>query len=192
MDDFSIRIEGISKIQRALFQFNARLAERVTRLAMRKGANYMLKEVRAAAPVKTGRLKKAIVVKNSKINTIRKNGSVGVYLTLKSGKSRKDLKGAWYGRFVENGRNVGAAHNPRSEAFRRSIGGGSIGRLRKDRRFKTATYRRAGAGQDIPGQHFILNTFLATAPTALEIMIEASEVAMKHLAQELNLKTTGN
>lgn len=151
MDDFSIRIEGISKIQRALFQFNARLAERVTRLAMRKGANYMLKQIRAAAPVKTGRLKKAIVVKNSKINTIRKNGNVGVYITLRSGK-RANLKSALYGKYVENG------------------------------------YKREGTV--VPGQKFIINTFNATAPTALAIMVEASEVAARHLAQELNLRVS--
>jgi len=82
-NSFSIRIQGIAEIQRALFQFNARLGERINRLAVRKGANYMLKEIRNAAPVSAhgsqekdntgrgmythfppGRLKRAIKVKN--------------------------------------------------------------------------------------------------------------------------------
>jgi HK97 gp10 family phage protein len=191
--NFSLRIQGIAEIQRALFHFNARLGERVTRLAMRKGANYMLKQARLAAPVKSGRLKKAIKVKNSKINTIRKNGNVGVYLTVSSGKNRRDTKGAWYGKFVENGYNTGNTNNTGSAAFRQSIGrGGAAPRLRRDRRFSTSIYRRSGGGTTVLGQHFILNTFNESAPTALTIMVEASEVAMQHLAQELNLSTTGN
>lgn len=191
-NELSLRIRGIAEIQRALYQFNARLGERVTRLAMRKGANYMLKQVRAAAPVKTGRLKKAIRVKNSRINTLRKNGNVGVYLTVNPGKNRNDPKGAWYGKFVENGYNTGNTHNTGHGALQQAIGrSGSGPRLRRDRRFVTSTYRRTGGGTSITGQHFILNTFNTTAPTALEIMIEASEVAMRHLAQELNLNTTG-
>jgi len=152
-DETSIRIRGVAEIQRALFQFNSRLAERVTRLAMRKGANYMLKEVRAAAPKKTGRLKKTIKVKNSRINTVRKNGKVGVYITVNPGKSRRDTKGAWYGKFVETG------------------------------------YQRGNT--TVAGKHFVVATFNATAPTALAIMVNASEVAMRHLARELNLRITG-
>ncbi|UOA08324.1 HK97-gp10 family putative phage morphogenesis protein [Methylobacter sp. S3L5C] len=191
MTDFSVRIRGIAEIQRALFQFNKRLGERVTRLAMRKGANYMLKAVRSAAPVKSGRMKKAIKVRDSKIHTIRRNGNVGVYLKIKPGKKRDDTSGAWYGKFVENGRNTGSAHNTGAAAARQSIGLGSGARLRRDRRFVNATYRRPGAGRNIPGKHFILSTFNATSPTALAIMVEASEVAMRHLAHELNLNITG-
>jgi hypothetical protein len=59
--------------------------------------------------------------------------------------------------------------------------------LRRDARFRTSIYRRDGGGQAVPGKHFILNAFNANADTALGIMIEASEVAMQHLASELNL-----
>ncbi|MGZ5000620.1 MAG: HK97-gp10 family putative phage morphogenesis protein [Methylomonas sp.] len=197
MDDFSIKIRGISEIQKALFQFNAKLAERVTRLALRKGANYMLKEIRNATPVKTGRLKRAIKVKNSRINTIRNNGSVGVYITVSPGKSRNDPKGAWYGKFVETGYNRGS----QTVGGRRAVHMGLISnsQLSAKRAFVNSK-RRAGrsaagiryryGGQAVEGRHFVLNTFNATAPTALAIMVEASEVAAKHLAQELNLNVT--
>jgi len=195
MEDFSVRIRGVAEIQRALFQLNARLGERVTRLALRKGANYMLKEIRAVVPFKTGRLKKAIKVKNSRINQIRKNGKTGVYLTIDPGKSRRDMRGAWYGKFVEVGYNTGSANVRGRRALLSSLtatGNRNAPRtINRDRRFRTATYRRRGGGTQVPGKHFVLNTFNATAPAALAIMVEASEVATRHLARELNLHVTG-
>lgn len=98
-----IDIRGIAETQRAIYRFSERLGDRVTLLALRAGANYMLKKVREATPVKTGRLKRAVVVKNSRINQRRRNGKVGVYLTVRKGKRRDDTKGAYYGKFVEAG-----------------------------------------------------------------------------------------
>jgi hypothetical protein len=227
-DAFEIRIRGIAEIQRALFQFNARLGERINRLAIRKGANYMLKEIRNAAPVSArgsqekdntgrgmythfppGRLKRAIKVKNSKINQIRKNGSVGVFITVSPGKKRNDPKGAWYGKYVEVGYNTGSANVTGREAltsrftrvnrqgttinYSRTARNSRAGQrlFRRDYRFKTATYRRVGAGRQVEGKHFVLNTFNNTAPTALAIMVEASEVATAQLARQLNLNVTG-
>lgn len=223
---YSIRIQGIAEIQRALFQFNAQLGERVNRLAVRKGANYMLKEIRNAAPVSAkgsqekdntgrgvythfppGRLKRAIKVKNSKINQIRKNGNVGVFITISPGKKRNDPKGAWYGKFVEVGYNTGSTAGVSGMAavvsrFTRTNRNGTTNQygrisrytrnnLHRDYRFKTSTYRHRGAGRQIEGKHFVLNTFNRTAPTALAIMVEASEVATAHLARQLNLNVTG-
>ena len=209
-DAFEIRIRGIAEIQRALFQFNARLGERVNRLAIRKGANYMLKEIRNAAPVSArgsqekdntgrgmythfppGRLKRAIKVKNSKINQIRKNGSVGVFITVSPGKKRNDPKGAWYGKFVEVGYNTGSANVTGREALTSRFTRVNRQGIRRDYRFKTATYRRVGAGRQVEGKHFMLNTFNNTAPTALAIMVEASEVVTAQLARQLNLNVTG-
>ncbi|MGZ8927140.1 MAG: HK97-gp10 family putative phage morphogenesis protein [Methylobacter sp.] len=102
-DGVEIDIRGLVETQRALYQFSERLGDRVTLLALRTGSNYMLKKVREAEPVKTGRLKRATVVKNSRINQRRRNGKVGVYITVKPGKKRTDTKGAWYGKFVEIG-----------------------------------------------------------------------------------------
>lgn len=193
-DNFSIRIRGIAEINRALFQFNARLGERVNRLAARKGANYMLKQIRAAAPVKTGRLKRAIKVKNSKINQIRKNGKTGVYITISPGKKRDDPKGAWYGKFVEIGHKTGAVASG-GQALASALGnfGRNNNRSRRvaiDRRFRTTTYRQRGAGRQIEGKHFVLNTFNRTAPTTLAIIVEAAEVATEQLARQLNLNVT--
>ena len=216
-NSFSIRIQGIAEIQRALFQFNARLGERVNRLAIRKGANYMLKEIRSAAPVSLkgsqelagtggksylhfppGRLRRAIKIKNSKINQIRKNGSVGVFITVSPGKKRNDPKGAWYGKFVELGYNKGSKAVGGNEARVRGLV--SSAQLSARRNFVNST-RRFGrtaqlvryryGGQHVEGKHFVLNTFNRTAPTALAIMVEASEVATAQLARQLNLNVTG-
>lgn len=102
-DEIAIDIKGIAGTQQAIYDFSAKLGDRVTLLALRAGANSMLKQIRAAEPVKTGRLKRATVVKGSRINQRRRNGKVGVYIVVKPGKNRKDEKGAWYGRFVETG-----------------------------------------------------------------------------------------
>lgn len=103
MAEINIDIRGLAETQRAIYQFSERLGDRVTVLALRTGAKMILQKVRAAAPRKTGRLKRATVVATSRINQRRRNGKVGVYLRVKPGRSRADLKGAWYGKFVENG-----------------------------------------------------------------------------------------
>ena len=103
MDDFSVQIRGLADTQRTLYKFSAQLGDRVTLMALRSGANYMLKKTRAAAPKKTGRLRRAITVKKSKIYRRRRNGQVGVYISIKKGRKRNDPKGAYYGRFVEGG-----------------------------------------------------------------------------------------
>ncbi len=112
MSEINIDIRGLAETQRAIYQFSERLGDRVTMLALRTGAKMILQKVRAAAPVKTGRLKRATVVANSRIHQRRRNGKVGVYLRVKPGRSRSDMKGAWYGKFVENGYKRGQTQVP--------------------------------------------------------------------------------
>ena len=161
MDAFEAKIKGIAEVKRALYSYNAKLGERVTRVALRQGANVMLKQIRAAAPVKTGRLKKAIKLKNSKINRINKNGKVGLFITVSPGKNRRDPKGAYYAKWVETGYNKGSK--------------------------RTGKKNRSG-GVRIEGKHFVLDTFNATKNAALETILQASELAANRIAKELNLK----
>lgn len=97
-ETLSIDVTGIKETIATLDKFSTKLTDRVIKLGVRSGANFILKATRAAAPKKTGKLRRSIVVKNSKFNTLRKNGMVGVYMVIKSGK-----KGAFYGRFVDQG-----------------------------------------------------------------------------------------
>lgn len=150
MTDQILQIRGIAELQRALYEYNKRLGDRVTGMAVRLGANYMLKQVRAVVPVKSGRLKKAIKVKASRINRRAKNGKVGVYITVNPGKNRGDMKGAWYGKFVETG------------------------------------YKKRGTV--VAGKHFVVSTFNASKQQSAEIIINASELALRQVASELNLQ----
>lgn len=154
MNDFELRIQGIAQLQRALFEYNKKLGGRVTTIALRHGANFMLKKIRDATPIKTGRLKKSIRLKNSRINRIANNGKIGVYIAINPGKNRSDTKGAWYGKFVEIG-------------------------------------RRTQNGSSVPGKHMVKNTFDANKQQAAELIVSASELAVRRIAQQLNLTTRG-
>ena len=96
----SIEVKDLVKTQKAIYRFSEQLGDRVTLLALRLGANYMLKSVRLAAPVKTGNLRRSITVKNSRIHRRTRNGKVGVYMTIKYGKGNRARV---YGSFVERG-----------------------------------------------------------------------------------------
>lgn len=104
MIETEINISGIAETTRALYQFNERLGDKVTLLALRLGGNFMLKNIRNATPVgKTGRLKRATVLSKSKLNIRRRNGKVGLYIVIKRGKKRNDPKGAYYRHMVLGG-----------------------------------------------------------------------------------------
>lgn len=229
-DEVSIDVQGIAELQRTLSQFSDRLAERVQRVALRQGANFMLKKIRDAAPVSTkgsqekdntgrgvythfppGRLKRAIKIKNSKINTLRNNGVVGMFITIYPGKKRNDQKGAWYGKFVENGYNTGSKHTGGVQStttrHTRTLRSGRVARysrtahysqggqrtLRRDYRMSSSTrryaYRSVGTGRDIPGRHFVLDTFNATKVQALNMIITASESAARQIVQSIGLRS---
>lgn len=158
--DFEVKIRGIAEVKRAIYAYNAKLGERVTRIALRQGANHMLKSIRNAAPVKSGRLKKAVKLKNSRINRLNKNGKVGLYITISPGKNRKDQKGAYYAKWVEVGYNKGS---------------------------KRVGKRARQGGVRVDGRHFVRDTFDATKEQSARIIVEASELAANRIAKELNL-----
>jgi len=160
-DAFEINVSGIAELQRAIYKYNARLGERVTRASLRAGASYMLKHLRNAAPVKTGRLKKAIRIKNSRINRINKNGKVGIYITISAGKNRKDPRGAYYAKWVENGYMRGS---------------------------KIIGKRKRSGGVRVEGKHFVEKTFKKTSAQTVDIIVRASELGAKRIAQELRFK----
>ena len=102
--DVTVKITGLKEAQKALYSYSQQIGDRVVRAALRQGANIVLKQARANAPKRTGALKKALRVANSKINNGRKrNGVIGLYLSIRKGKGRGDAKDAFYGKFVESG-----------------------------------------------------------------------------------------
>ena len=158
---FEINVKGVAELQRAIYKYNAKLGERVTRAALRAGANVMLKQIRNSAPVKTGRLKKAIKLKNSRINRINKNGKIGLYITVSKGKNRKDPRGAYYAKWVEAGYNRGSKR---------------IGK------------RTRKGGVRVEGKHFVRDSFEQTKQQAAAIIIRASELGARRIAGELGFK----
>jgi HK97 gp10 family phage protein len=162
---------------------------------LRQGANLIAKQVRATAPVKTGRLRKSIKVKNSRINRINKNGKVGVYITIYKGKSRDDKKGAWYGSFVNNGYKRGS----KAVTGRQAVHLGVISNEQLSK--KKAEYlvsRRKGksrmgiryryGGKAMSGNHFVERGFDASKDQATRLIIEAFEIGVDRLAKQIGLK----
>lgn len=76
---------------------NPRKFSAMMQLATLNAARTMVKPVKAAAPVRTGRLKKAVAARKAKRD--RPAAVVGV----RAGKSRSDANGAWYRWFVVSG-----------------------------------------------------------------------------------------
>ena len=212
MPDQTLQIRGIAELQRALYEYNKRLGDRVTGMAVRLGANYMLPRIRAAAPVspkgslsgkkggpwirgKAGRLKAAIRIKASRINRRAKNATVGVFITIDPGKSRADPRGAWYGKFVECGFNHGSKVAIGSQA----VSMGLITHAEHRARHAFVNSRRSGSGtarsvmtryggKAVAGRHFVVNTFNSTKQRSAAIIIDAAETAMRAMASTLNLQ----
>jgi len=118
-DTISINVKNIIETQRAIRKFSARLSDKVTRLALRAGANFMLKQVRSDTPVKSGRLKRATIVTNNRDHRPNKDGKLGVKLVIKPGKTRADKKGAYYGQFIERGFRPGRPKKGKPQGTRR-------------------------------------------------------------------------
>lgn len=103
MSDFEIKVTGLRETQKALYDFSQQLGDQVVIKALTNGARIMQRQARAYAPVRTGNLRRGIIVKKSKIyNGKRVANKLGVFLTLRQGK-RYGARDAWYGKFPEGG-----------------------------------------------------------------------------------------
>lgn len=195
-----IKIKGIPELQRALFKFNSKLGTRITQFALKKGAAYVQGKIKAAAPVKTGRIKRSVRVRVSKIKKVSTTGSVGVYIIVGGGK-RDSKRGAFYAKFVEYGYKHRSQLLTGSQAVQRGIISQNqyrtlrinnlqraLSRRRPGKRVVVPGLRLRAGGKDIAGQHFVQRSFDATSKAALDLIITASEAALKAVARENNLK----
>lgn len=164
--DIEVSVYGTSEVTKMLYGFSDRLGDRVTLLALRSGANYMLKKVKQAAPVKTGRLRKAIMLKASKIHTRRRDGIVGVYITIAKGAKRNDKKGAYYGKFVEHGWIPGKAPKTRYGRNKRKI---------------------EQSHTKVFGKYFIHNTFETNKEATAQLIFDNIEQAGRQLITQMRL-----
>lgn len=165
----SIEVKGLKEVQKALYSYSQKMGDRVILAALRQGANLIKKAAAQNAPLgETGALKKSLRVSRSKIYR-GANGIIGLFLTIRKGRGRKDPKDAFYGRWIESGWNV------RGNKKRGSI---PVNRGRKS----------ALGIRDIPGQKFIERAFLSNRENALRLIIQAAERGAEIVAKNTGLK----
>lgn len=188
-------VTGVAEFKRALQQLTPKIAEKVTKKALRQAANMVSRQVRANAPVKTGRLKKAIRVKASRYNTLRKNGKIGMIIRVKPGKSRKDTGGAYYAGWVENGYNKGSQQIGGREAVARGVI--TQAEYRQKRAFYNSKRKSGQVRQGVRARHggtrvegvfFVRNTFNGLKIMAADMIIQNGTRAALEAARELNFK----
>lgn len=163
----SIEVKGLKEVQKALYSYSQKMGDRIILSSLRQGANLIKKAAAANAPRDTGALKKSLRVSRSKIHRGKFSGDmIGLYLTIRKGRGRKDPKDAFYGRWIESGWNV----RGRASA-------------------KTSRGRRSARGvRDIPGKKFIESAFLSNRESALRLIILSAERGAEIVARNVGLK----
>lgn len=93
-------LKGVDELRLGFLESsNPRKFSAMLSLATLNAARTLVKPVKAAAPVRTGRLKRAVAARKARQD--RPAAVVGV----RAGASRSDTKGAWYRYFVVSGTN---------------------------------------------------------------------------------------
>lgn len=180
MADFEIKVSGLKEFQKSLYSFSQQLGDKVVLDALRLGARAMQAKARAGAPRLTGRLRRGIVVKKSKINNGKRNETLGVYLTLRTGKGRKDPKDAFYGRFIEDGWNSRGKSNGKT---------GKGKRFEIVSMFGSRTGRKSLPGKtNIPGIKFMQGAFNSTKNASVDLIVRAVEQGSEILKRKTGLK----
>jgi HK97 gp10 family phage protein len=178
--DFEMKVSGLKEVQRSLYAFSQQLGDKVVIDALRLGARAMQAKARAGAPKLTGRLRRGIVVKKSKINNGKRKEALGVYLTIRTGKGRKDPKDAFYGRFIEDGWNAKGKSNR---------GTGKRKRLETVSRFGSRTGRKTlPSDRDVPGIKFMQGAFNSTKQQSANLIVQAVERGAEILKRKTGLK----
>lgn len=184
MNDFEVKVHGLKETQKALYSYSQQLGDKVVIDSLKQGARIVQRAAKAAAPVRTGRLKRAIVVKKSKIhNGKRRSDMIGVFLTILSGK-KYGKRDAFYGRFQEEGWEVRGASRTTSNTPYRRTRGGSI-RMSRSATGGRATMR---SGIEVPGKRFMAGAFLKNRVNAVRMIIAAANAGGEILARKTGLK----
>jgi HK97 gp10 family phage protein len=174
MAEFSIKTTGLKEAQKALYSYSQQFGDFVIYKSLRAGATIVLREARANAPVKTGKLKKGIVIMKSRINNGKQSPLLGVTITI-----RKKKDSPFYGRFQEDGWNTRGASNE----------------LRGNKRFKGMFTRRSLTSSrvtqrgktDVPGKKFIENAFVSKREEAVNMIVTTATTAAELLARRMGI-----
>jgi HK97 gp10 family phage protein len=177
-NDFTIKISGLQEVQKSLYSYSQQLGDAVIYKSLRAGAAIVQRQAKANAPVKTGALKRGIVIRKSKIHNGKKSdGLLGVYITVRS----KNKGDPYYGRFQEDGWLV----KGKSNELRRNA---------KVKRTVLFTYRSIGSSrvtqpgrQFVLGKKFIERAFIDKREEAVNMIVTTARVAADILARKTGL-----
>lgn len=175
----AIEVKGLKETQKALYAYSQKLGDFVVYKALREGATITRKRVSSLAPVysgksrpdiKKGTLKRGFKVSKSRIhNGKRSSDLIGVFLTLKKGKGRKDLNDPFYGRWQELGWNTAGAR----KGVSRADNGG----------------RATAPGKtNVPGVKFMERAFNQTKANAVDVIVRSAQAGADVLAKREGLK----
>ena len=98
----SLDVDGLSQLERYLEETPRRDAKKAVRKGLTPGMRKLVLSARQSAPVRTGRLRRAIKAKSANRRFLQR-GEIAKDLFINPGKSRDDQKGAWYGQMVNSG-----------------------------------------------------------------------------------------
>lgn len=149
-------VEGIADFNAALTALTKDLRKRVIRSALRAAARPIIQAAQSIAKVRTGLMKKRVVVTASRIKNGR-DGTLGVYIKPK--RARSASKGGkadpFYYKFVAAGFHAVGS---------KRVAGGKLTRKRN-----LASQVKAGKVRFIPGDDFLGKAFRAGSNAALAI-----------------------
>jgi len=98
-----LQVRGLKEAEKAIYSYSKRMGDKVVLSALTNAARLFNRQAKKNAPIRTGRLRKAIQTRKSRIYNGRRNSKIGVYIRANPGKNRRDTKGAFYAGFVEDG-----------------------------------------------------------------------------------------
>lgn len=179
-----IEIRGISETQQAIYAFSRKLGDRVIRLSLRSGANYFKQKLMPVIPVKSGRLKRSVVIKNSRRDRPNRNGKIGIYLNFRTKGGRNDPRSAIYAGWVERGYNKGSKKIGSREAINRGMTTENADLFQRLATGRKKTYRDSGKKR-IDGQFFVKRAFDASKESIRRLIITDIEKAGEKLIREI-------
>lgn len=223
-NSFDLEINGIDEVTKAFQALPDLLKGKIALVALRQGGNYLKNEIKQVTPVSTkgsreldltgrgvyqkyppGRLKGAISVKKSRIKTINNNGTIGLYISINQGRKRNDPRGAWYGKFVEQGHAIDSRSVSVKEAVKlglvskeyvdarrkQSLINQRQGQIKKTGRVQERIRFRSAGTRRVAGRFFIKKTFSAHSEKAAKIISDSFEIAAAEALRNLGLAVTG-
>lgn len=170
MSDEQIIISGLQDTQKTLYSYSQQMGDRVVRMALRQGANHILRGIRELVPVRTGLLRRrGFRVANSRIHNGRRASElIGIYISLRKGQGDP-----FYGRFQNDGwvpQRAGQAlkgGNARRDAQRES--------------------QLAGGKRRVSGKGFVQRAFAERREDAVQIAVQSAEAGAEAIKRRLGM-----